>query len=240
MYFKDFPIVSYRFGNNEQPVLFPKLNTYVDLVDRVSNDAAAYQKYTIQDGERPDILSHKLYGSVKYYWTFFALNDTLRESGWPLTIQETYDTAKKHYPNQTIVTEDNWFKGKFKIGATVSGNTSGTTGKIVQTRPDLGQIIVGTLSNFNDGEVVSTGTGTGIETITVKSQSPQYDSTHHYENSDKEWVDIDPLDQQTSGLTKVTHMDRFIEFNEDLRQINVLSRNIVEQVHNEFMKSLRG
>lgn len=239
MYFKNFPQVTYKFGDGEQPVVFAQLNAYTDIVDQIKDDAATYQKYTILDGDRPDTLSYKLYGDVKYYWSFFLLNENLRESGWPLTNQEAYDTVKKHYPNYAVTCENNWFKGKFKVGATVSGNTSGATGKIVQTFPDLGLIIIDSNISFNDGEIVSTGTGADIETITVVKATTQYNAVHHYEDTNKNWVDIDPLDQ-TNGYTPITYLDRFLSFNDELKEIKIFKPDVIVQVQAEFDKALRG
>lgn len=240
MYFKNFPQVAYKFGDGEQPVAFTQLNAYVDLVDQIKDDVSAYQKYTILDGDRPDVLSYKLYNDVRFYWSFFFLNESLRESGWPLTQQEAYDVVKKNYPNQAIQTENNWFKGKFKVGALVSGNTSGATGKIIQTFPDIGMIIVDSPISFNTGEIVSTGTGADIETIVATKATTQYNAVHHYEDSNREWVDINPLDHNGHSYTPVTYLDRFLEFNNDLKEIKIFKPKVMLQVQTEFDKALRG
>ena len=35
------------------------------------NSIIDYQFYELKDGERPDIVAHRLYGSSKLHWTFF-------------------------------------------------------------------------------------------------------------------------------------------------------------------------
>jgi len=99
-YFENFPRQLYKFGDAEDPVYFQKLAKYVDLVDRVADDASTYIEYEILDFDRPDTLAHKLYGTSEYEWTFFSMNARLRESGWPMTLQGIGDYAiKKAYPN---------------------------------------------------------------------------------------------------------------------------------------------
>ena len=64
-YFKNFESLAYRFGNLEDPVLFNNLTQYVDLIDEIKTNVAFLNKYTILSGDRPDSLSHKLYGHYR-------------------------------------------------------------------------------------------------------------------------------------------------------------------------------
>ena len=80
-YMQQLHAILYKFGNETKPVFFPELNSYVDILDQLKVDQAFYEDYTILSGDRPDIVSNKLYNSPDYYWTFYMLNDHLRESG---------------------------------------------------------------------------------------------------------------------------------------------------------------
>lgn len=51
---------------------------HVDVTTLNTNEYTGYTFYDIQDGERPDTVSYKLYGSTEYYWTFFIINDFLQ------------------------------------------------------------------------------------------------------------------------------------------------------------------
>ena len=79
--FANYPLVDYRFGDEVATSVFQNITTYVDLIDQVADDAALYEYYFIPDGMRPDVLSYELYGTIDYYWTFFLLNDNLRQQG---------------------------------------------------------------------------------------------------------------------------------------------------------------
>lgn len=238
-YFNNFPQVFYKFGDAEEPVVFEVLNTYIDLLSISQDGVKMYEKYTIQPGERPDTLSYRLYGTTEFYWTFFWINDKLRESGWPVDFQTLYDLAIKYYPNRVFVTETNISNGLFRIGATVTGSQSGTTGKIVEVNLDLGQVVVDTKDNFTVGEIISTGTGGDTETCIVLKESTQYEAVHHYNNSDGEYVDIDPHNQVTTGLIPVTFIDRLIETNTDLAEIDVLTEKTLRQVIGTFRKLVK-
>ena len=78
-FFSQFPKVPYSFNQ-----FTPSINTqiidmyrYVDVNRDITNDLAAYLTYTIKDGERPDQVSHKLYKSPDFHWTFFIINEVL-------------------------------------------------------------------------------------------------------------------------------------------------------------------
>ena len=80
-YMQQLHAILYKFGNETKPVFFPELNAYVDILDQLKVDQSFYEDYTILSGDRPDIVSNKLYNNPDYYWTFYMLNDHLRESG---------------------------------------------------------------------------------------------------------------------------------------------------------------
>ncbi len=240
MYFKNFPQTLYNFGDAEPFVRFQLLNTYVNLIDQFRDDVTVYEKYTIQPGERADTLSFRLYGTTDYYWTFFMANEKLRESGWPLDRSRIYEAAQKNYPHRAITTATNISDTNFKKGQVVTGSQSGSTGPVVEVKLDLGIIIVNANGNFNDGETLSVGTGGDIQTCLITSEVAQYDSIHHYENSDNEHVDIDPLNPNTSGLVPITYAERLINFNDDLSQISIINPRIIEQVVGQFNKELKA
>lgn len=170
-YFRDFPKVDYRFGDNELPVKFQHIGTYVDILDQVKQYNVFYETYSIQNGERPDALSYKLYGSSNYYWTFYLLNHNLRDHGWPLRDAEVWPMAQKYYPNMcfttTAVTQEKTLKlinivdgediiewipiekktplcqsKNFKVGNWVWFQYSKTVGKILRIDQELGMLHV--------------------------------------------------------------------------------------------------
>jgi len=144
-YFADFPLAYYKFGDNEPPVIFQNLTTYLDLIDQIKDDASIYETYTILDGERPDTLSYKLYGDSTYHWTFFLMNEKLKVGGWPLKTQTLDEVIKQNYPHWTITTKANISNSSFVPGSTIEGNRSGTTGTIVEVNLELGQLVVNTV-----------------------------------------------------------------------------------------------
>ena len=99
-YFNNFPKVDYRFGDQSTTNVFQHLGTYVDVIDQVKDYSVYYQTFNIRNGERPEQLSYSLYRDTDYYWTFYLLNDHIRESGWPIRDADVYAKAQKYYPNK--------------------------------------------------------------------------------------------------------------------------------------------
>ena len=242
----NFPTVAYSFGDNESPVLFNNLSAYVDIVDQIKDNVAFYNKYTIQAGDRPDILSFKLYDTVDYYWTFFLMNDHLRISGWPIPNYDILETAKSKYPYRMVTTNTD-ISTTFPIGQTVSGNTSGTTGVIKRKILELGQLVIDTgdepnTINFGSTEVISyTDTDGNLQTLTVIKESEQYNAVHHYEDTNGVQQDITLFDfgNPSTSLLPVTYRDRLETRNEELKEIIVLRPDAVVQVVSEFNKLMR-
>ena len=114
-YFREFPVVDYRFGDETNTTRFQHLGTYVDVVDQVKEYSVYYNTHNILSGERPEHVSYKLYGTTNYYWTFYLLNDHLRQNGWPVRDADLFNKVQKYYPNTVITTSGVSLEMKPKI-----------------------------------------------------------------------------------------------------------------------------
>ena len=207
-------------------------------------------EYTIQEFERPDQLSYKIYGNEGFHWTFFMLNDNIRERGWPLSNEEVIEKAVGLYPNTVLTTRAQitslnptiTTESIFQVGRTVSGNTSGATATINHRHLDLGQIVVTNLTGtFVNGETLSSTNADGdVETIILESSSLEYNAAHHYENVAGETVDIDPTVGPGVLLTEVTYLDRVVNDNEELKQIKIIKPSVINQITNSFIEAVQS
>ena len=240
-FFENFEFVQYSFGNREDPVLFNNITQYVDIIDKIKQEVAFLNRYTIVGGDRPDSLSFKLYGSIDYYWTFYLMNDDLRYSGWPVDTGGLLEAAISKYPNRTVVTADD-IGALFPVGQVVEGTTSGTTGTIIKRNLDLGQLIIKTTNGtkFTGGEQLRyTDLNGVIQILTTTSETEQYNSIHHYENTSGVQVDVDPHNLNTSGLVPVTFRERMEAKNDSLKQIIVIKPDSIDTVVSEFNRLLK-
>jgi hypothetical protein len=242
-YFKYFPVTAYGFGNETLPDIFRDLSIYASVVDQVKDNVSFYNDYYIQEFERPDQVSYKLYNTTNYHWTFWLMNDHLRERGWPLTNRDLNEKIIKDYHHDVLVTKS-YILDKFKIGQTITGQTSGATATINHRHLDLGQLVLSdTVGSFVSGEnVISTNSNNQTETITAFEFDKEYNSAHHYVDGDKNYVDtISSTGTFSPGAlhTKVTYLDRYFNFNDELKQIKVIKPENIIDIVSAYREALR-
>jgi hypothetical protein len=96
-FFNTFGKTYYDFTGNNGTALVTNFLKQVVAIN--TNDVVTYTKYQIQDRDRPEIVSNLLYGDPKYHWTFFLLNNSLKEgkSGWPMSMAEFGEFIETEY-----------------------------------------------------------------------------------------------------------------------------------------------
>jgi len=242
-YFNEFEKLLYKFGNEENTVAFQDISNYVDIVDQIKDAVSFYNQYTIPEGTRPDQVSIQLYGTPLYYWTFFLMNDSIRARGWPLTNSELEVLVKRDFSHIAVTTRDN-LTGIFKIGQTVTGSSSGVTGTVKHRHVDLGQIFIETSSLFTAGEQLQSNVvvegATITQIINVHSSEYEYNAAHHYENADKEIVDIDPAVGPGAQLVEITNWDRYYNENEELKEIRIIKNDLISNIVTSYKKGIRS
>ena len=162
-YFDAFPITDYQFGDEKFNIPIQNLAIYADVIDQVRRTAATYQNYDVLPGERPDQVSYKLYGTTDYHWTFFLMNDKLRERGWPLSPLKAEELAKKEYKERIVTTQTSLISN-CEVGTAVIGTLSGATGTVVHRDINLGQLWLDNSSTtlWTAGETINSTNATGI------------------------------------------------------------------------------
>ena len=235
-YFRNMKYVPYQFGTSEEYTLHQNITAYVDIIDNVRNEASIYKKYRILPGDRPDNLSQKFYDHPKYYWTFFLMNDNLRNQGWPLDPYELLRLVQKERKD-TVITSRNDLTGIFNIGSTVTGSSSGAVGTIVDRKLDLGQLVIEGTQNFLSGEEVTSLEDAVLNSITLAGVSPQYDSIWRYEE-DGQPVDINPYEGPGATVSGVSYYDRYFRENENLRDIIVIKPNVIDTIYETHQETM--
>ena len=242
-YFKNFGFAEYRFGNNTDIDLVQNITKYVDLIDQIRNNISFTEKYNILSGDRPDVVSHKLYGTMDYYWTFYLMNEHVRLSGWPLNNDEILDQVKSKYPNRVLTTTSE-IGALFPVGQVIEGQSSSAIGEIVKRNLDLGQLFVKLTqgTKFTAGETISyvdtSATGSPTRTLSITGETEQYNAVHHYEDNGVQ-VDIDPFSGPGVSLTPITYRDRLESRNDALKEIVVIRPSEITTIVSEFQRFLK-
>ena len=79
MYFDDFNKLAYDFktglDDSKELVFVKDITQNIRFRKEFLNSLLLYNSYTILDGETPEIISEKIYGSPMYHWTIMLAND---------------------------------------------------------------------------------------------------------------------------------------------------------------------
>ena len=104
-FFKNFPTRQYDIESIDETVNVKDIFRHVDVDDIAADPYINYTYYKVTSGERPDVVSQKLYGTTDFYWTFFIVNDFLKEGigAWPKSEQELERYIAKQYDNHSVL-----------------------------------------------------------------------------------------------------------------------------------------
>jgi hypothetical protein len=108
-YFNKFPKVAFDVNNDGLFSVLTDITKTVDINTIDEDKVTYYTFHEIQDGERPDSLSYKLYGTPQYYWTFFVVNDSLKaglNNAWPLNSHAFESMIANEYDTYSAITFD--------------------------------------------------------------------------------------------------------------------------------------
>lgn len=205
-FFKLFPKVPVDIQKdgrvNQMVNTFRSVRPLQNFVDQPS----LYTFYEIQNGERPDIVSQRLYGTAEYYWTFFVINEFLHDGyrAWPMSQEVAHEYINTEYAGTVITTNPsitpdsdgavaeytNSLAGesrdynavdavRFKLNETITGSISGATGTLKKKNIDLNQLVIQDVTGvFQANENIDGG----LSQASVQSyQVYKYaDAPHHY------------------------------------------------------------
>jgi len=105
--FKQYPKTQYDLYSDGSTFTLTDITRGV-VVDRsrLPDDSLLYTYYQLNNGDRPDVVSHKLYGDVRYYWTFFVVNEFLREglAAWQLSSTDFTKMIDTQYGKYSALT----------------------------------------------------------------------------------------------------------------------------------------
>lgn len=104
-FFKQFPVISYNTLSDGIINDVIDIFRHVDVNEVLIDNASTYTFYEIKDGERPDTVSSRLYGTPDYYWTFFVTNDSLKSglNSWPMEYNQHKSWIDQEYGDYSVL-----------------------------------------------------------------------------------------------------------------------------------------
>tara|TARA_Y100001937_G_C7134374_1_gene339174 strand:- start:4490 stop:5428 length:939 start_codon:yes stop_codon:yes gene_type:complete len=158
MFFNLFPNTKYDFEGQGKAQNIKNIFRSVRAIPEFIDEFSSYKLYDVINGERPDIISQKLYNTTEFYWTFFVINDFLHDGyrAWPMSQENLLEYLSKQYEGFVVTTNpepildadglDDYshdsIAGKFDLGETVFGSISGAKGTLTKKDSDMNQLII--------------------------------------------------------------------------------------------------
>jgi hypothetical protein len=117
-FFRPYPTISYRVPGTNRNIPVTDITRRFSVVNFIRNNRVTFDEYTVQDGERPDIIAHGYYDDSTLDWLVLLTNeihDPYYE--WPLSYEQfnlmilqkyrgygtnNSDLATISYVNQTV------------------------------------------------------------------------------------------------------------------------------------------
>ena len=85
-FFAQFPKIDYNLsGVNGNTTVVTDIFRRVKIRDKISSNVTLFDKYDVQEGESPETVAYKIYGSADYFWVVTLVNNIVnRYYDWPL------------------------------------------------------------------------------------------------------------------------------------------------------------
>lgn len=158
MYFENFPKITYSFKINDnkpdETIIVKDITQNVRFRKEVFDKIKFYDTYKIKDGDTPEMISEKVYGSPEYHWVIMLINqkynyiDDFAKDAWTIedTIAQKYGKHRgraHHFVNSNLQVING--SCTIKLGKTVIGKIRTTPGEV---------LVYGVKTNFTKDLVV--------------------------------------------------------------------------------------
>ncbi len=239
-YFNNFNTIQYDINGDGIYDNITNLSAIAKVSDTLINNVTFYDLINVNDGERPEQLSYRLYGSTEFYWTFLMINDGINNiwNDWPKSTTQLMEYCEKKYEGIAGITNDSLYTtnsitgisaAKFILGETVTA-TSGAIGTIKEIHRNNRYIVI----DVTSGEFEITGeTIRGLESedsIACSSiVSAAYAPKYHIDSS----IGI-PTAPRSSGTFAFTNFNFENMLNDKNRAIKVIKPSLINEVAAEF------
>jgi hypothetical protein len=208
-YFKFFPQTYYNLEDTKNNVdVVTNIMSKFSFEPSFKNNSVIYYEYVITDGETPEMLAHKIYGSSEKHWIILSLNDIVSPmADWPLEQRSLIKLIDKKY--EAFANTANGFTGLEWAEQNIHSYFKVETQLDTYTNQSVSKTIV-------------------IDSHTYSNVTP---SSTNYTLQNNNVIRIDV----TKGIK--TFYEYEMEQNENKRKIKILKPEFVPAVEEEFRRT---
>ena len=233
MYFSSIESVLVDVDGSGNLDAIKNLTSRAKVSEALLSSSVYYQTVTVADGERPDILSKRLYNDERYHWTFLLLNPQIKNiwDDWPMSSSQLIDYCTNKYQYLAADTDDD-LNNKFILGETVQGGISGALGTVKEIHVNLGYITIEkTSGTFSvTGETINgLNSQDSAACNFVKSQAY---APHHHRNTSGVRVN------RSNVTVPYTMIDYESAVTEQNRQVKVIKAEHINTISAAFIQAM--
>ena len=133
MYFQHLPKDFYTLDANTNSLdIVTNITQSVRFDDAIKTNGAAYYTYIVSDGDTPEAIADKIYGSSQYHWIVLLMNDIVHpQFDWPLDKNSFIRYVDTKYTAQANNTMSglNWAETNIQSYRKIINRTIKTTGQ---------------------------------------------------------------------------------------------------------------
>lgn len=237
-YFANFQTIPYDLNGDGIYDDVTNLTSFVAASQGLLNRQSFYNFIQVQDGERIEQLSQRLYGTPSYYWTFMVINPQIKNiwNDWPKNSAQLLDYSIYKYADFAALacscTDD--LLGKFIVGEYIQGVLSGAIGQLLAVHTNDKYITIKLISGtfLEQGEdlygLESSDTITANEVVS-RAYAPKY----HVDDSTG-----DITAPRTAGTHKVTNVEHESYLNDKNRYVRAIRTEMIDEFVAEFQKEI--
>ena len=237
-YFSNFKTISYDLNGDGVFDDIIDLTRFAAASDSLINNHAFYNFVQVQDGERIEQMSQRLYGTPSHYWTLMVINPNIKNiwNDWPKNSAQLLDYSVYKYADfaalACMCTDD--LLGKFIQGEYIQGVLSGAIGQVLAIHTNDKYITVKHISGTfrTAGEdligLESSDTVTATE-IVSRAYAPAY----HVDDSTG-----DITAPRSAGTHKVTNLEHESYKNDINRYVRAVKPDKVSEFIFEFNRQI--
>lgn len=258
MFLSNFPKVEYKLPSGYS-YRINDFTRYVNIDKNSLSSNSFYNFYNIIEGERPDVVSTKLYGFPDYYWTFFLINDHLKNGygSWPMSYSELETHVDYEYEGVCIqTTETFWEYNHINLGdVLILEENENVTGVVHSINKDFNQIVIKEYSSENESDwLISEGKtlvplnySSSTPRLTIQKATEYKYGISHYEDIDGNVIPVSyGINYNFSGETEgsifnqeeilypVTFLENEKKLNDQRFKIRVIRRNRISDFFERF------
>lgn len=238
MYFSNFPKIVYDFNlsSGTDYKIVTDITRNIRVRKQILENINLYDYYDMSEGETPEIVSEKIYGTPYYHWVIMLVNqryDYVNDFPMSQLELDTYVTEKygdkkyqiHHYKQNGFITEgvnilrlrdsnlDGGGIGEMAEGKVLVSQTNGYKARIDDIITESNNVYVTISVSMREGKFVPN------ETVTIQNETTYAE-----------------VDQCTipGNYTTISNYDYEYELNESKRRIKLVDPKLIDQIIKQF------